>query len=69
MSNMFITIKLLAAAMMARLNEHFEIKSEKGVTIIEYALLAALIAVALVTAMTTLKNNIANPFTNIATAF
>lgn len=69
MTNIFIAIKLYVEAMMASLNERFEIKSQKGVTIIEYALLAALIGVALVVSLTTLKNNIANLFTNIATSF
>jgi len=65
MSNMFIAIKLVAAAMLAKLNERFEIKSQKGVTIIEYALLGALIAAALVTSLTTLKTSIAALFATI----
>ncbi len=47
----------------------FPIRNDKrGVTIIEYALLAALIGVALVTSLSTLKNNISSMFTNIATS-
>lgn len=42
--------------------------NRKGVTAIEYALMAALIAVALVTATTTLKNSIATTFNNIGNA-
>jgi pilus assembly protein Flp/PilA len=65
---MFITIKLVAGAMLARPNGRSEIKSQKGVTIIEYALLGALIAAALVTSLTTLKDNISGLFTTIGTA-
>lgn len=62
---MFIAIKLVAAAMMARLNDRFGIKSQKGVTIIEYALIGALIAAALVASISNLKGNIANIFNTI----
>lgn len=41
---------------------------ESGATAIEYGLIAALIAVALVTALTGLKNSIAGTFGNIGTA-
>jgi pilus assembly protein Flp/PilA len=44
------------------------VKDEKGVAIIEYVLLAALIAVVLAASMTTLKTSIASVFTNIGTA-
>lgn len=65
MSNIFITIKLVAAAMLARLSNHVDLKSQKGVTIIEYALLGALIAAALVGSLTVLKVDIAALFTKI----
>ncbi|RXK80027.1 Flp family type IVb pilin [Chlorobaculum sp. 24CR] len=65
MSNMFVAIKLLAAAMSAKLSERFGIESQKGVTMIEYALVGALIAAALVSSLTVLKGNIAGLFTNI----
>jgi pilus assembly protein Flp/PilA len=65
---MFITIKLVAAAMMARLSEHFGIESQKGVTIIEYALLGALIAAALVASLTGLKDNLITAFTTIGSS-
>lgn len=65
MSNIFITIKLVAAAMLARLSNHVDLKSQKGVTIIEYALLGALIAAALVGSLTALKVDIAALFTTI----
>jgi pilus assembly protein Flp/PilA len=68
MSNIFVTFKLIAVAMTAKLSERFDIKSQKGVTIIEYALLGALIAAALVASLTTLKTNIATLFTTIGTA-
>jgi pilus assembly protein Flp/PilA len=42
------------------------IKDEAGVTAIEYGLIAALIAVAAITAMTTLSTGLSTTFTNIA---
>jgi pilus assembly protein Flp/PilA len=65
MSNIFVTIRLLAAAIMDRLSERVDIKSQKGVTIVEYALLGALIAVALVTSVQNLATNISTLFDNI----
>ena len=41
---------------------------ESGATAIEYGLIAALIAVVLITALGTLGNNTKNRFNNIATA-
>ena len=41
-------------------------KDEKGATAIEYGLIAALIAVMLITALGTLGNNMRNQFGNIA---
>jgi pilus assembly protein Flp/PilA len=40
----------------------------KGVTAIEYAMMAALVAVGLITATTTLKNSIATSFATIGNA-
>ena len=42
------------------------LKNRKGVTMIEYALLAALVAVAAVTILGTLGTNINNTFTNVS---
>ncbi len=42
-------------------------RNEKGATAIEYGLIAALIAVMLITALGTLGNNMRNQFGNIAT--
>ncbi|WP_374575445.1 Flp family type IVb pilin [Phenylobacterium sp.] len=44
------------------------VKDESGATAIEYGLIAALIAVALVSALGLLKNNIANTFNSVGTA-
>ncbi|MGD0230341.1 MAG: Flp family type IVb pilin [Syntrophorhabdales bacterium] len=44
------------------------LKDEEGVTMIEYALLAGLIAVALVTVIGTLKGNLSTLFTTIGTS-
>ena len=42
-------------------------RNDKGATAIEYGLIAALIAVMLITALGTLGNNMRNQFGNIAT--
>ena len=68
MSNSFMAIKLVAAAMLARLNEHVGIKSQKGVTIIEYALLGALIAAALIASIQGLQADISTLFTKLVGA-
>ena len=44
------------------------VKAEEGVTAIEYGLLAALIAVVIVAAVTTLGTNLTNTFTNVGNA-
>jgi pilus assembly protein Flp/PilA len=44
----------------------FSIKSEQGVTAIEYGLLASLIAVAIITAMTLVGTNLTSTFNTIA---
>jgi pilus assembly protein Flp/PilA len=42
------------------------IQDESGVTAIEYGLIAALIAIAAITAMTTLGTNLSSTFTTVA---
>ena len=42
------------------------IKNSKGATAIEYGLIAALIAVAAITAMSTLGGNLSNTFNDVA---
>jgi len=42
------------------------LKDSKGATAIEYGLIAALIAVAAITAMGTIGNNLTNTFNNVA---
>jgi pilus assembly protein Flp/PilA len=44
----------------------FKIESEQGVTAIEYGLIAALIAVAIITAVTLVGTNLTNTFNNVA---
>tara|TARA_B110001454_G_scaffold178973_1_gene172008 strand:+ start:975 stop:1133 length:159 start_codon:yes stop_codon:yes gene_type:complete len=41
------------------------LKNEKGATAIEYGLIAALIAVAAITAMSNLSNGLQNTFNNV----
>jgi pilus assembly protein Flp/PilA len=48
------------------LNKFLSIKSQKGVTMIEYALIAALVAVVAITALTTLGVNLTAVFNNVA---
>ena len=43
------------------------LKNEKGATAIEYGLIAALIAVAAITAMQGLGNQLSNTFTTVST--
>ena len=43
------------------------LKNEKGATAIEYGLIAALIAVAAITAMGSLGNQLSNTFTTVST--
>jgi pilus assembly protein Flp/PilA len=66
MSNIFITIKLAIAALQARLNQRFGIESQKGVTLIEYALIAAVIAVAVITSMQGVATNLNDLFDAVA---
>ena len=44
------------------------VKDESGATAIEYGLIAALIAVVIIAAVTTLGTNISGNFTKVATA-
>ncbi len=46
----------------------FKVESEQGVAAIEYGLLAALIAVVIITAVTTLGTNLKGVFTSVATS-
>jgi pilus assembly protein Flp/PilA len=68
MSNIFVSIKLAIAAMQAMLNQRFGIESQKGVTLIEYALIAALIAVAVITALQTIGTDLNTLFADVAAA-
>lgn len=43
------------------------VRNEKGATAIEYGLIAALIAVAAITAMQSLGTNLSNTFTKVST--
>ncbi len=50
------------------LREFFSIKSQKGVTMIEYALIAALISVVAIVLLTTAGGQVQTIFTNIVNA-
>jgi pilus assembly protein Flp/PilA len=49
------------------LNKCFSIKSQKGVTMIEYALIASLVAVASIVILGTLGGDVSGIFTHIST--
>lgn len=44
------------------------VREEEGVTAVEYALIAALVAVAIITAVTLLGQNVKKTFTTVANA-
>ena len=44
------------------------VRDESGATAIEYGLIAALIAVVIITALTTIGSNLTTKFNNVATA-
>ncbi len=50
------------------LKKFFSIKSQKGVTMIEYALIAALVAVGVIVALGPLRDAIIDLFNTVATA-
>jgi pilus assembly protein Flp/PilA len=50
------------------LTRFFPVRSQKGVTMIEYALIAALVAVILVGALTALQGGLTATFTSITNA-
>jgi pilus assembly protein Flp/PilA len=52
---------------MKRLAQSF-LRDESGATAIEYGLIAALIAVVIITAVTTVGTNLTSTFNNVATA-
>jgi pilus assembly protein Flp/PilA len=45
---------------------HQLVSGEEGATMVEYALMVALIAVSLVTVLTTLKNSMSTKFTSVS---
>lgn len=63
MLSLIATLQTLGFAAKDRLRE------EKGATAVEYGLMVALIAVAIILAVTTLGGNLKDMFTNIAEKF
>ncbi|NTW56049.1 MAG: Flp family type IVb pilin [Chlorobiaceae bacterium] len=63
MLNIFLSIKLSLEVMLKRV---FDVKSQKGVTMIEYALIASLIAVAVIVILTTTGSNLKNVFSYVS---
>jgi pilus assembly protein Flp/PilA len=68
MSNIFIAIKLVAANIMASLSKRFGITSQKGATMIEYALIAALISVVALTTLGQIGANVNTQFIAVKNA-
>lgn len=54
-------------ALIAAFSNLFSVRSQKGVTMIEYALIAALVAVVVIAALTTLGSDLTSIFTQIST--
>ena len=68
MSNIFVVVKMVSAAIQASLYKHFGvIKSQKGVSMMEYALIAALISVVAIASLQAVGSNVKNAFDNITT--
>lgn len=65
MSNIFVAVKLALVALQARLNLRFGIESQKGVSLIEYALIGVLISVAAVVTLGNVGNAVNGVFGNI----
>ena len=65
MSTNFYAIKLFVEAL---LSKYCDVKSQKGVTMIEYALIAALVAVVAIGAITALGGSIQSTFQSISDA-
>lgn len=66
MLNIYSAIKLAIAAM---LEKSYDINSQKGAAMIEYALIAALIAVAAIAVLPGIGTSITAAFTAVQTAF
>jgi pilus assembly protein Flp/PilA len=65
MSSLFLTIKMSLEIL---LNRFFDVKSQKGVTMIEYALIAGLISVAVIAILITMSGSLKTIFNSINTA-
>jgi pilus assembly protein Flp/PilA len=63
MLNYFFSIEV---ALYAALNKLFSVKSQKGVTMIEYALIAALVAVVAITALTVVGSKLDTIFSYVS---
>ncbi|MBN1929459.1 MAG: Flp family type IVb pilin [Chlorobiaceae bacterium] len=63
MSSNLLAVKMVFEAF---LNKHFSVKSQKGVTMIEYALIAALIAVAAIAILPGLGDNLSTTFETVS---
>ena len=64
---LFIGCVIKVEASVTKLFSRF-VADESGATAIEYGLIAALIAVVIITALTTIGTNLSTKFTTIATA-
>lgn len=69
MSNMIFNIRLTIEAIRAILHNCFNLKSQKGIHMMEYALLGVLIGIALIVSIQNLSNMIIEMYNTITTAF
>jgi Flp pilus assembly pilin Flp len=68
MSNMILDVRLAIEALRMTLYKCLSIKSQKGIHIMEYALLCVCLAIALIASLQTVSNAILDLFNTIANA-
>lgn len=69
MSNLFLAIHLATEASRITLRKYFRIESQKGIHIMEYALLGVLIAIALIGSIQAVSDALLDLYLNITNAF
>ena len=66
LDNLIFIKSQIVYTLLAALSKFFSIKSQKGVTMIEYALIAALIAIVVIVAITSVGTNLTAVFNKVA---
>jgi pilus assembly protein Flp/PilA len=67
-SRLFVIITMIENALMVSLSRLFPVKSQKGVTMIEYGLIAALVSVIVIATLVLMGSNLQTIFTSISDA-